>query len=84
MKNPHAKTYTVTISGREREDGEKPFTWVVDAGSEFLAGCKALGFHSDDQDEDFENLEIEEIFEGVPDPNCGYYWNDMRNGAVRR
>ncbi|SFI81184.1 hypothetical protein SAMN05216275_10554 [Streptosporangium canum] len=72
------KTYTVTISGREREDGEKPYTWVVDAESPQAAESKALEIHAYSQDEAFEDLEVEEIFQGPPGANCGYFWNDMR------
>ncbi|MEU4726520.1 hypothetical protein AB0G06_43575 [Nonomuraea dietziae] len=72
------KTYTVTISGREREDGEAPFTWVVNAESPWKAMCKAKDIHAESQEEAFDNMQIEEIFEGLPPEDCGYHWNDER------
>ncbi|MEO3860107.1 hypothetical protein [Acrocarpospora sp. B8E8] len=73
------KTFTVTLSGREREDGEAPFTWVVHALSDYAAVSKAKDIHVANQEEDYDVLELEEIFEGLPDDDCGYHWNDERD-----
>ncbi|WP_043617305.1 hypothetical protein [Nonomuraea candida] len=84
--------YTVTISGTEREDGEAPYTWVVNAKNPHDATNKALKIHLteatcvdlDDRAEMIEalaDLEIEEVYEGLPPADCGYHWNDMRESA---
>jgi len=65
--------YTVTISGEEREDGEKPYTYVVSASSPDKAARKALIFHGPAF-----GLALEGIVPGVPPEDCGYYWNDLR------
>lgn len=73
------KTYTVTISGTEREDGEAPFTWVVKAETPWQAMCKSKDIHAENQDGDLIDLVVEEIFEGLPPVDCGYHWNDERD-----
>lgn len=75
-------TYTITISGREREDGEKPYTWVAEGADLQKASDFALAFHAWEQEEDPDNLIIEEAFEGLPDANCGYWWNDLRGESI--
>ncbi|MEU7863470.1 hypothetical protein [Nonomuraea sp. NPDC049141] len=74
------KTYTVTIAGPERFDGEKPHTWVVNAADIYEAAGKALREHCEAQEQSIEDIKIigAESFEGVPAPDCGYNWNDMR------
>ncbi|NUR85515.1 MAG: hypothetical protein HOY71_15660 [Nonomuraea sp.] len=84
------KTYTVTISGTEREDGEAPYTWAVTAPSPIEAVGEVLRFHlrdgvgvdpSDEAEilQELPNLRIEEIHEGLPHETCGYYWADYRD-----
>ncbi len=65
--------YTVTISGEEREDGEKPYTYVVTAESYDLAVHYALNAHGPEF-----GLRLESVESGVPAGDCGYFWNDMR------
>lgn len=83
-------TYTITISGSEREDGEKPYTYAVnvepkanDPWADVAAAVgKALEIHAAynelETPEDLAGLMVEEIFEGIPDEGCGYFWNDER------
>jgi hypothetical protein len=73
------KIFTVTLSGREREDGEEPFTWVVNAHSDVEATIKAVHIHAETQEEDCAAMQVEEVFEGLPDDDCGYHWNDERD-----
>jgi hypothetical protein len=70
------KDYTVTISGEEREDGEKPYTYVVSACSPAEAAEQALIGHGPAF-----GLTLEGIVPGVPPDECGYHWNDLRNRA---
>ncbi|WP_157549219.1 hypothetical protein [Nonomuraea candida] len=90
-RNPaiQLKTYTVTTSGREREDGEAPYTWVLDASHPDDAKAKGLIVHlrealgidlTDLQSvrKELAELQIEEIYEGLPLTNCRFHWNDMR------
>ncbi|MEU7830357.1 hypothetical protein [Nonomuraea sp. NPDC049129] len=72
------KTFTVTVSGSEREDGEAPYVWAVSAETPWQALCKAKEIHADSQEEELENLVVEELLMGLPPENCGYHWNDMR------
>lgn len=72
------KTYTVTISGREREDGFGAYTWVVTAKDEANAIFKAKQIHYTDAGAEYEEMQVEEIFEGPPPADCNYFWNDRR------
>jgi len=75
-REPVLKPYTVTIAGLERHDGEKPWTYVVNAESEYDAITKvAAGMGHDMGTAD---LQFVEIIPGVPPENCGYHWNDIR------
>ncbi|MEV5559700.1 hypothetical protein AB0L44_39150 [Nonomuraea wenchangensis] len=77
------RTFTVTIAGTERFDGEAPYTWVVEAHDVASAMNKAMAYHALSQDQPQCDLEIDPLrtFEGPPPPDCGYYWNDLRAAA---
>ncbi len=77
------RTFTVTIAGTERFDGEAPYTWVVEARDVASAMNKAMAYHALSQDQRLCDLEIDPLrtFEGLPPPDCGYYWNDLRAAA---
>ncbi|MFI7148200.1 hypothetical protein ACIBO2_25090 [Nonomuraea sp. NPDC050022] len=77
------KTFTVTIAGTERFDGETPYTWVVEASDVMSAMNKALAYHALSQEQRLCDLEIDLLhtFEGLPPENCEYYWNDLRHAA---
>ncbi|MFG1966243.1 hypothetical protein [Nonomuraea sp. NPDC049028] len=79
------KTFTVTIAGTERFDGEAPYTWVVEATDVTSAMNKALANHALLQEQRLCDLEIDPLhtFEGLPPENCGYHWNDLRPAALR-
>ncbi|MEU8400909.1 hypothetical protein AB0C28_37450 [Nonomuraea sp. NPDC048892] len=74
------KAFTVTIAGSEREDGEEPYTWVVEASDMTSAISKATAYHARSQEERVCDLELvpRYTFEGVPCADCGYHWNDLR------
>lgn len=72
---PVLKPYTVTIAGPERHDGEKPWTYVVNAESEYDAITKVAAVMGCERRAD---LQFVSIIPGVPPENCGYYWNDLR------
>lgn len=78
--------FTVTIAGGERHDGEKPFTYVVNATSADAA-WKMVRDHfireqteanpDDVSDEDADVVRVS-VEAGVPSAKCGYHWNDLR------
>ncbi|MBB6545696.1 hypothetical protein [Nonomuraea rubra] len=74
------KTFTVTVAGTERFDGEAPYTWVVQAPDMATAINEAVAYHALTQDQHLADLQIDPLrtFEGPPPPSCGYYWNDLR------
>lgn len=74
--DPVMQDYTVTISGTEREDGEKPYTYVVTADCCDRAVEYALHAHCSCGPEF--GLRLESVEPGVPPADCGYHWNDRR------
>lgn len=62
------KTFTVTVAGTERFDGEAPYTWVVAASDMASAIRKATAYHALSQDQRLCDLEIDSLrtFEGHP------------------
>ncbi|PRX53563.1 hypothetical protein B0I32_127152 [Nonomuraea fuscirosea] len=74
------KTFTVTVAGTERFDGEAPYTWVLAASDMADAISRATAYHALSQEERLCDLEIDYLrtFEGVPPTKCGYHWNDLR------
>ncbi|MEV1244509.1 hypothetical protein [Nonomuraea sp. NPDC049750] len=78
------KTFTVTIAGTERFDGEAPYTWVVKASDVMSAMNKALAYHALSQEQRLCDLEIDPLqtFEGLPPEDCEYHWNDLRLAAL--
>ncbi|MGP3963507.1 hypothetical protein ACTWPT_46790 [Nonomuraea sp. 3N208] len=78
------KTFTVTIAGTERFDGEAPYTWVVEAPDVMSAINKALAYHALSQEQRLCDLEIDALhtFEGLPPENCDYRWNDLRPAVL--
>ncbi|WP_371784677.1 hypothetical protein [Streptosporangium subroseum] len=88
---PTLTAYTVTISGSEREDGEAPYTYVVNVECSAddpiwkpaaLAVSEAMHIHATNNElettEELASMEIEEVYEGTPPPDCDYHWNDER------
>lgn len=78
------KSFTVTIAGCERFDGEAPYTWVLEAPDVTAAIDAAMLYHSVTQEEDVKDLELDPLgtFEGEPSPDCGYSWNDLRGSEI--
>ncbi|MGN9847214.1 hypothetical protein ACTMTI_54955 [Nonomuraea sp. H19] len=78
------KTFTVTIAGTERFDGEAPYTWVVEAPDVMSAMNKALAYHALSQEQRLCDLEIDPLytFEGLPPENSDYRWNDLRSASL--
>jgi hypothetical protein len=69
-------TYTVTVAGRERYDGEKPYTYVIEDERAIDAVIRVMAHHRvENEDDDVIPIEV---FAGVPGPNCGYVWNELR------
>jgi hypothetical protein len=75
-RDPALKPYTVTIAGPERHDFEKPWTYVVNAESEYDAIVKVAAVMG--QDLETTDFKFVEIIPGVPPASCGYHWNDLR------
>ena len=71
------RTYTVTVSGWEREDGHKPFDYVVDADCHAEAVRQAVAFHLSDDPEQEQVLWVESCRPGVI---ANGYFNDLRGG----
>lgn len=74
-------TYTVTLSGPERRDGEKPFDYVVDAES--LAGAvqRAVHAHLDNlcvNDHSVFDPDLIWVERCVPGVQENGYFNDLR------
>ncbi|MFD7168626.1 hypothetical protein [Streptomyces violascens] len=69
-------TYTVTVAGRERYDGEKPYTYVIEDDQAINAVLRVMAHHRW-ENEDTDVIPIS-VFSGEPGPNCGYFWNELR------
>lgn len=69
-------SYTVTIAGPERHDGESPYVYALHARSLLEAYWIGLGFFQ----EEYETTDVvvEGVSLGVPGDNCGFFWNDLR------
>jgi hypothetical protein len=77
-------TYTVDVSGVEREDGERGYIYVVQARSEAAARKAVLAFHrSDLLPEHCDAVRVDRVQEGVPSPRCRDHWNDLRYSCKR-
>ena len=73
------KTYTVTLSGPEREDGEKPYDYIVEARNAANAVKQAMIYHlrfSDDSSCE-DDIWVERCRVGLHP--VGFY-NDLRKG----
>jgi hypothetical protein len=71
------QAWTATVAGRERHDGEKPFTYCLYAESVDAAIESAMTYHAllyEDND-----LIMTEIFSGPPQKGVWYAWNDLRD-----
>ena len=69
-------TWTVTIAGTERHDGEKPYTWVVNATDATIAAAIAERHHQTSQeDTDTVVLTVEP---GAPAADYPFHHNDLR------
>lgn len=75
---PKGHTYTVTIAGPERHDGEAPFVWAVTAADRVEAALKAANIHATTQNVSPRDLKLVDVIEGVPGPDAGR-WNDYRD-----
>jgi hypothetical protein len=78
------KPFTVTIAGRERFEGEAPYTYVVNAADIYEAIGTVIRLFCADQEHDITDIKLigTETHEGVPADNCGFHWNDMREVAA--
>jgi hypothetical protein len=73
------QTFSVTVAGSERHDGEAPFTYCLEANSREEAIQAAIDYHLAELDEDAVNDLI--VIEGetyLGEPRGGYWWNDLR------
>lgn len=70
------KNWTVTVEGRERHDGENPYTYVIGAADKVAAGEAVVAHHKAQNNDDDVNLL--EVLPGVPE-NARYHWNDLRH-----
>ncbi|MFC4117518.1 hypothetical protein [Nonomuraea zeae] len=79
-------TFTVTVAGRERFDGEAPYTYVVNGVDIFDAIGRVFRIFCVEQEQDIADIKLigTESFEGAPAPDCGFGWNDMRKEKCER
>ncbi|MDB4873201.1 MAG: hypothetical protein JWL97_4205 [Gemmatimonadales bacterium] len=71
--------FTVTLAGRERHEGEAPFTYCLEAHSREEAIQAAIDHHAAELDEDAaEDLIVIEGESCPGEPRDGYWWNDLR------
>lgn len=68
--------YTVTLAGHERYDGEKPWTYVVNAEDAVNAVAIAAAYMG--KNTGWTDLQVVSVIPGSPPINCGYSWNDLR------
>lgn len=69
-------TYTVTVAGSERHDGEKPYTYVIEDERPLDAVLRVMAYHRMENEDD--DVVPVSVFRGEPQPNCGYFWNELR------
>jgi len=70
------KAFTVDIAGPERHDGEASYVYVTEANDATHAGEIVTAHFKKEQDT--EDVVLVDVKEGVPPPNCGFAWNDLR------
>ncbi|RPF40758.1 hypothetical protein EDD96_4535 [Streptomyces sp. Ag109_G2-6] len=69
-------TYTVTVAGSERYDGEEPYTYVTCDDQAINAVLRVMAHHRwENEDDDVIPISV---FTGEPGPDCGYCWNELR------
>ncbi|MET9083686.1 hypothetical protein ABZX77_17625 [Streptomyces sp. NPDC004237] len=78
------RTFTVTIAGTERYDGEKPHKYVLEARSTQVAWAEALAWHMVAEETPDCYVVAGESFAGVPAGDVGFQWNDLRAEQKRR
>jgi hypothetical protein len=69
------RPFTVTVAGSERHDGEKPYTYVVNAKDGETAGKQVLEHHKKENSD--HDVLLVQVLPGAP-VNAAYYWNDLR------
>lgn len=78
------QTFSVTLAGSERHDGEAPFTYCLEAHSRVEAVQSAIAHHLTELDEDAADDLIVIEGETYPgEPRGGYWWNDLRGRTAR-
>ncbi|MEU8870476.1 DUF6884 domain-containing protein [Streptomyces javensis] len=78
------RTFTVTVAGDERHQGEKPYAYVVSERSTEKAWAKVLAWFMVDQETVDAHVVASESFEGEPEAGCGYFWTDLRSELARQ
>lgn len=72
------------VAGPERHDGEKPYTFVVNECSTEKAWAAVLAWFMVDMETVDAHVVAGDSCEGVPEPECGYFWIDLRAEFERR
>ncbi|MGW4731797.1 hypothetical protein ACWEQC_21985 [Streptomyces shenzhenensis] len=80
----HDRTFTVTIAGAERYDGEKPHKYVLEARSTQVAWAEALAWHMVVEETPDCYVVADESHEGAPAGDIGFQWNDLRPEQKRQ
>lgn len=84
MKAEQPQQWTVTVSGSERHDGEKPWTYCVSASSMDEAKSRVLAHHQQVQEDDDLIVVEDECFPGAPAADVWYRWNYLPDPDERR
>lgn len=92
--------YTINVSGAERDMGEKPYTYAVEADDMAAAKLLAYRWHLWEQYSEYGKYPAVDEYrpdmpdvvvidcpefpchEGPPAEDCGYAWNDLRDGRL--
>ncbi|MDX3069595.1 hypothetical protein PV518_47040 [Streptomyces sp. ND04-05B] len=78
------RTFTVTIAGPERHDGEKPTKYVLEARSTQTAWARALAWHMEAEETVDCFVLADESHKGAPAGDVGFHWNDLRPEHARQ
>ncbi|MEH0579060.1 MULTISPECIES: hypothetical protein [Streptomyces] len=80
----HHRTFTVTIAGPERHDGQEPYTYVLEARAMQAAWAEALAWHMAAEETPDCYVVAGKSFEGVPAGDVGFHWSDLRPEQKRQ
>lgn len=75
---PRPRSYTVTLAGPERHDGEAPTTYVLQAADQDAAIAEAIRIHSTDGGDEPADLEVDHDGTYPGGVRVSWWFNDRR------